>query len=212
MENKMVDIIKNNKRWCLLFICLIIFIAILEDVFDNEIVVFDTIIYNTISLVKTSLATNIFKTITVFGSAKVLVGITLVSFIILRNKRIPTCIALNLVTIGALNQVLKLIIQRPRPEGFRLIEETGYSFPSGHSMASAAFYGFLIYLIYKKVENRKLKIALMSILSLLILLIGISRIYLGVHYTSDVLAGFCVSISYLAIYTNVIDDFINNKE
>lgn len=204
MENKMVDIIKNNKRWCLLFICLIIFIAILEDVFDNEIVVFDTIIYNTISLVKTSLATNIFKTITVFGSAKVLVGITLVSFIILRNKRIPTCIALNLVTIGALNQVLKLIIQRPRPEGFRLIEETGYSFPSGHSMASMAFYGLIIYFIFKYVKNRKLKIAICTMLALLIVSIGISRIYLGVHYASDVIAGFVISIAYLVVYITIV--------
>ena len=79
-------------------------------------------------------------------------------------------------------------------------------------MASAAFYGFLIYLIYKKIENKKLKIILMTILSLLILLIGVSRIYLGVHYTSDVFAGFCVSISYLAIYTHIIDDFINKKD
>lgn len=204
MENKIVDIIKNNKRWCLLFICLIIFIAILEDVFDNEIVVFDTIIYDTISLTKTSLVTNVFKAITVLGSAKVLVGITLVSFIILRNKRISTCIAFNLVTIGVLNQVLKLIIQRPRPEGFRLIEETGYSFPSGHSMASMAFYGLIIYFIFKYLKNRKLKIAICTMLALLIVCIGISRIYLGVHYASDVIAGFVISIAYLVVYITIV--------
>jgi len=88
----------------------------------------------------------------------------------------------------------------------------GYSFPSGHSMISAAFYGFLIYLIYKKVKNKKLKITLIIVLSILIVSIGISRIYLGVHYTSDVLAGFTVSVSYLIIYTSIVKKFILERE
>ena len=81
-------------------------------------------------------------------------------------------------------------------------------------MASVAFYGFLIYLIYKKVENKKLRNIFITCLSILIILIGASRIYLGVHYTSDVLAGFLVTISYLMIYINIIDDYIgtNNKD
>lgn len=113
---------------------------------------------------------------------------------------------------GLLNQILKNIVQRPRPTEFRMIDESGYSFPSGHSMASAAFYGFLIYLVYKKVKNKKLKITIITLLSLLIILIGISRIYLGVHYTSDVLAGFFVSISYLTIYISIIDDYIGTAK
>ena len=95
-------------------------------------------------------------------------------------------------------------MQRPRPIEFRIIDENGYSFPSGHSMVSAAFYGFLIYLIYKNIKNKYLKWGLITILSLLIIFIGISRIYLGVHYTSDVLAGFLISISYLIIFTSLI--------
>ena len=97
-----------------------------------------------------------------------------------------------------------MIIQRPRPEDFRLIEETGYSFPSGHSMASMAFYGLIIYFAFKYVKNKNAKIIICTILSLLVLLIGISRIYLGVHYASDVIAGFVLSIAYLVVYITIV--------
>jgi undecaprenyl-diphosphatase len=98
-----------------------------------------------------------------------------------------------------LNQVLKRIIRRPRPTGINLIKENGFSFPSGHSMVSMAFYGVLIYLINKSKLNKETKLLLSLLLSILILFIGISRIYLGVHYASDVLAGFSLSLAYLII-------------
>ena len=126
----------------------------------------------------------------------------------IKNKKIGLLIGTNLVIVTILNQVLKFILQRPRPTEYRIINEIGYSFPSGHSMVSMAFYGFLIYLIYKNVKNKYLKLSLISILSLLIVMIGISRIYLGVHYTSDVCAGFLISISYLVLYINLANRFI----
>lgn len=102
------------------------------------------------------------------------------------------------------NQLLKNIVARPRPEGFRLVEESGYSFPSGHSMVSMAFYGFIVYWIFEKVKNPYLKWSSMIAISFIIIAIGLSRIYLGVHYASDVIAGFCISISYLILFTNLI--------
>ncbi len=79
-------------------------------------------------------------------------------------------------------------------------------------MVGMAFYGYLIYLIYKYVNNKSLKYTLITILSALIIIIGISRIYLGVHYTSDVIAGFLISISYLVAYTSFTKNFIQNTD
>lgn len=205
--------LKRNLKWITLFICVLAFLEIAEEVFEKELMMRDIIGYKLVNKYLISdFATPIAKFITQFGGVVGLVTLSTVFFVIIKNKRIGICIYLNLAIVGLLNQLLKHIVQRPRPTEFRLIDESGYSFPSGHSMASAAFYGFFIYLVYKKVRNRKLKIFLITILSLLIILIGISRIYLGVHYTSDVLAGFFVSISYLMIYTSIIDDFIGTSK
>ena len=121
---------------------------------------------------------------------------------------ISLAILINLIIVTLLNQGMKFILQRPRPTEYRIIEETGYSFPSGHSMVSMAFYGLLIYLIYKHIENKYLKWLLISILSLLIILIGFSRIYLGVHYVSDVIAGFLFSIAYLILFIKSINKYL----
>lgn len=209
------NFIKNNYIWIIFFICVLLFLALAEDVFTHEIMKGDIIGYNLVSkyLIKTNI-TPIVKCITWFGSATCLIIISLLTFI-LKNKKISICILSNLVIITILNQLFKFIFERPRPTEYRIITETGYSFPSGHSMVSMAFYGFIIYLIYKNVNNKYIKWILISILSLLIVSIGISRIYLGVHYTSDVLAGFLISISYLIIYikyTKKIIDKDSNYE
>ena len=79
-------------------------------------------------------------------------------------------------------------------------------------MVSMAFYGFIIYLVYKNVENKKIKYIVCTILTVLILFIGISRIYLGVHYASDVIGGFCFSIAYLIAYTNLIRNRVTQRK
>lgn len=143
--------------------------------------------YNIISSFISDNLTHIIKFITHFGGTFWFIIISTILLIIIKNKKIGISIVINLILIGGLNQLLKIIIKRPRPSEIRLVEASRYSFPSGHSMVSMAFYGFLIYLIYKKVNNKYLKTFLISILSILIVLVGVSRIYLGVHYTSDVL-------------------------
>ena len=212
MKEKTKEFMKKNLKWFVLFIALIGFLALAEDVFNKEIMNGDIIGYKIISTFLISdFATPIAKFITNFGGAIFLITLTVILFILIKNKKIGLSIFLNLVIITVLNQLLKRILQRPRPTEFRIIEETGYSFPSGHSMVSMAFYGYLIYLIYKYVKNKYVKWGLIVLLSILICSIGVSRIYLGVHYTSDVLGGFLVSISYLVLFISTVNKFFIEK-
>ena len=203
---KTKEIIEKNIKWVALFICIVLVIGIVIDVLNKEIYRLDVIGYGIISgkLISENL-TPIVKGITQLGGVIGLIVIATILSIAIRNKKIGILIWINLGLSALLNQILKNIVQRPRPTEYRIIDESGYSFPSGHSMVSTAFYGFLIYLIYKKIKNKYLKWGLITTLSLLIISIGISRIYLGVHYTSDVLAGLLISISYLIIFTTIVE-------
>lgn len=202
---KVREFISRNAKWIILFILLIAIIGIGQEVLRKEIMELDVIGYDIISkYLISNFATPIAKNVTQLGGAIFLILFAIILTLIIKNKKVGIYIWINLGISTLLNQGLKYIVQRPRPTEFRIIDETGYSFPSGHSMASAAFYGFLIYLIYKNIKNKYIKWGLIFTLSVLIILIGMSRIYLGVHYTSDVIAGFLISISYLIIFTSVI--------
>ena len=209
----MKEFIKKNLKWFILLVCLVGFLKLAEYVFSKEILRADILGYDLISsFLISDFATPIAKLITNFGGALVLIGTTVILVISIKNRRIGISIIANLGIVTGLNIVLKQIVQRPRPTEYRIVNETGYSFPSGHSMVSMAFYGFLIYLIYKYVKNKYLKIGLITFLSILIISIGISRIYLGVHYTSDVMAGFCISVSYLVLYVSSVSNWIKASD
>lgn len=212
MKDNWKEYIKKNLKWVVLFICLVGFLALTEDVFNKEIMQGDIIGYKIISTFLISdFVTPIAKFITNFGGAIFLSIATIALLLLIKNKKIGLSIFSNIVIITILNQLLKKILRRPRPTEFRIVEETGYSFPSGHSMVSMAFYGYLIYLIYRYIKNKYIKWSLIVLLSILICLIGISRIYLGVHYTSDVLGGFLLSISYLVVYISLIKKILSEE-
>ncbi len=187
------------KKKVSFLICITVFITLLVLLLTNNISFFDDFFYSIIIYFKNNFLTKIYKVFTFFCSVKFIIGFTILLVILIRNNKIKLFILCNLCGVVLLNQVLKRIIRRPRPTGINLIKENGFSFPSGHSMVSMAFYGVLIYLINKSKLNKETKLLLSLLLSILILFIGISRIYLGVHYASDVLAGFSLSLAYLII-------------
>jgi len=205
MKDKILNVVKDKKRFMLLFICLAIFIFILINVINGNIVGFDNTVYNGMISLKSNFTTVFFKAITKLADAETLILITIICLIVIKNRKIGASIAVNLVSSAFVNHLIKEIVQRPRPPiELRMVEESSFSFPSGHAMTSATFYGLIIYFALKNVKNKKLRNTICITLSLLVFLIGISRIYLGVHYASDVLAGFTFAIVYLVLYINFV--------
>ena len=195
----------------ILVLCSIIFTIVTYKVVTNENIYIDDIVYNFMSdNVINDKITNIVKIITNITSPLVVIVTAIILIIFIKNKKIKLSLMINLIGVTIINNLFKVIIARPRPDINRLVDETGYSFPSGHAITSMVFYGYLIYLIYKYVDNRKIKIPLMIFLILLIPIIGLSRIYLGVHYTSDVMGGFLLGVVYLIVFISSTKKYLDN--
>jgi len=170
--------------------------------FIKEVIYIDNLIKEWLSQLATPLFDHLFIFITCLGSvwAFITLGILVFFFLAIRKKYLEgiflnLCLIVTWVTMI----LLKLFFGRGRPPGEHLILVTGFSFPSGHAMISMAFYGFIAYLVGMNFPGRKGKL-LVLVLYLLILLIGISRVYLNVHYASDVLAGYLLGGVLLFIF------------
>jgi len=158
---------------------------------------FDTAVRNGIHAWASTPLTDAMRSITLLGEAPVLValGILVVWRLAAQGRRRAALIFVAAcVGAEALSEILKLVFRRPRPEAFfGFAEPETYSFPSGHSVMSACFYGVVAAILTVRVESRTAKIAIWTAAALLALTIGFSRVYLGVHYPSDVLAGYAAA-------------------
>lgn len=210
------NLIKNNSRWIVLIILLTIFIILLINMLNGNIKEFDNYIFSRIKSIRNENLTNMLIVITNIGGTTGLFFITLATVIILfllKKRKFAIAVTINILISTSTYVILKNIIQRSRPDiQERLIEETGFSFPSGHSTNNMAFYCLAIYLIYKNVKSKRIRDILCMILSIIPIIIGFSRIYLRVHYPSDVLAGFCLGVICVIVFTNFIYKRIENKE
>ena len=206
--------IKRNLRIILVAVALMVFLAVAMDVRSDDIARIDSSAYVFFVLhLRRPWLTPIMETISSLASPIILAAMLLVVEAFAPGRRPGLCAAVNLVMAVGINLVLKEIVQRPRPdESLRLVSEAGYSFPSGHSMVSMAFYGLLLWMVWNYEQDRFVKWMCSAGFAVLILLVGISRIYLGVHYASDVIAGFCVSLIWLAVYTKVAVPFLLSED
>lgn len=193
-----------KKKYILISILLIVFLLLTILVLTGSMKSFDSSIYNFLINLRSKSMDTFMKTITKFGNTMSVI-IILAIFVFILKKDDGYLLVMNTICVVSANQVLKHIIRRPRPDHLRLVKEKGFSFPSGHSMVSIALYGILIYIVNKNIKNKTLKIILISLLSLLILFIGLSRIYVGVHYPSDVLSGYILA----TVITILVIDYYN---
>lgn len=170
---------------------------------NQRIAAFDSNIIRAVQGLEAPGWTRLFKCFTWIGSGEIvtILGLLIVGFLygVLRHRM--ELVLFVWVTGGSalLNFALKLLFHRERPTLHRLIEETGYSFPSGHSMGAFSFYGILTYLLWRHIASRTGRVLLVIGSLVFIAGIGISRIYLGVHYPSDVLGGYLASGTWLGL-------------
>ena len=200
----MMNKIKNISKWIVCGIGILIFATIVVMLLTNNVTGLDNSIYNIIISSKSDVMTMFMTIITMMCNTEFIIVATLLLVLLIKNKKIGGMIASNVVLCSVINTIIKHIFLRPRPVGIKLIEQGGYSFPSGHSMMAVAFYGLLIYIIWNTKWRNVWKIFTTTLLVILILLIGISRIYVGVHFASDVIAGLSISLSYLIIFIELL--------
>jgi len=206
-----------QRRWPALYIVASFGISVLmltafgalawETLFRNAMGVFDNIFIWLVRYFASPSVDKIMILITNVGFGVSYVVIVAISFFVLtyyRRWREITGLAICLTGGAALNFWLKYLFHRSRPDLLRVVQETGYSFPSGHVIASMCFYGMMAFLIMRTISSWRGRLTIMTLAVILIVAIGISRIYLGVHYPTDVMAGCAAGSMWLAFCISIL--------
>jgi membrane-associated phospholipid phosphatase len=151
----------------------------------------------------TGFATDVLRAVTQLGGATFLLAVTIVAaLVLLLKRRIAHAALMGAALVGGegLNMALKAAFERPRPSFSEpLATAAGYSFPSGHAMVALAVYGALAFVIATSVKSRRAQVLIPVAAAVLVLAIGFSRLYLGVHYVSDVLAAYGAGLAWLTV-------------
>ena len=170
--------------------------------YPKQLIPFDSSIQTAIRGDLPAILTTIFRGITRLIDLPIVISwaiLLTVIFYLKKWKSESLLVAGNLSLAGILIVSLKHLYQRPRPEILHLVEEKGFSFPSGHSLAVTLLIGSLIIIVGQRVKDRTVKLILQILLGIYLVSVIISRVYLGVHYPSDVLASLCLGLGILFI-------------
>ena len=186
-----------------------LFIELTDTLKTETLATYDQNITNYIISYRSPALTNYFIFVTnigdVYGYLIVIVCTLLISILKFKRWKYVAQITIVLALSAVSNMILKRFIDRARPGIEHLVSVETLSYPSGHAMSAMAFYGFVIYLFYRFKMNLFLKWVVMLIFLLLILSIGISRIYLGVHYPSDIAGGFIAGFIWVVFCVLLFD-------
>lgn len=185
-------------------LCLVIFAYLLVEVLKGKPMRIDGLCHSLfVEKLRSPALTVVMKGVSNLASAPFIVAALVAAYAWAPCRLWVVCAAVNVGAASAIDQCLKVLVRRPRPQGFRLVEAPGLSFPSGHSMAAVAFYGYGIWLVQSGVCGISPGVVVDMTLACVILAIGVSRIYLGVHYASDVLGGFCLAFVWLVLFVRL---------
>lgn len=194
---------KNKKLIIVLSIFFLLWSLMVMNGYTKQ---FDLVIYEFLISFKSRYVTMFMCFISNTSRAFTIICMILIAFIL--HRKIGLLLFGNAFGNAFLNQGLKWLFKRQRPLFTHLQKVSGYSFPSGHTMIALSFYGFLYYLACLYIKDLKKRNIVCLLLGILILLVGISRIYLGVHFASDVVAGYLMSAIYLLVYIEIIEKYV----
>lgn len=211
-ENVTIKENRSGIRILAASIGVIAFVVIAWAVIAGKTMAFDDVVRYAFYDVRSDGLTVIAKAVTFLGNWQSIVILCLILLIAKPTRvkyGIPVSAGALFVTV--LNRLIKIAVERPRPDQLHhLIEESGFSFASGHAISSMFVFGMLIYLVRKNFRNRAAANVLTVILLIPAFGIGLSRVYLGVHYPTDVLAGWCLGFAVIAV-TAEVTERIGNK-
>ena len=190
---------KTYIRWTVMGCALICFGVIASQVVQNPVIGFDETVRSWVYEQRSPLLTAVFIPITYMGNWQTITMLAAILLAIPKTRRdIGLPFAVVSLSSTVLYKIVKGIFERPRPElEARLITQGGFSFPSGHSMNCIVCFGILIYLIRRYCPDRRAANILTVLLILLITGIGTSRVYVGVHFPTDVLGGWSLGLAFL---------------
>jgi len=185
----------------LIFLLIMMVFVYGEDYFDRR-------VFDLLALHITPSRVRFMNAISILGNQAFLIPANiaiLIYFVIRRNSYVVVRVAMVAITSVLVMEWIKNIFHRVRPENPLISAHPNFSFPSGHSFMSVSFYGLLIWLTAMYISNKKLQKLLIMLFLFLILLIGFTRVYLRVHYATDVIAGLCIGSAWLILSFSIID-------
>lgn len=208
-----------SQRFFIAFIICVIsaglFGFIASSIASGSIEQFDTAIISAVQGMEAPWLTVIFKIFTWIGSAYVVIPITLIAFLLLYfiyQQRGQAFLFVTVIVGTVLsNELLKLYFKRERPEIYRIIDAGGLSFPSGHTMMAFSLYSIIAYVLWHNMKSLGSRILLIFCVALMIIIIPMSRIYLGVHYPSDIVGGLAASTFLITMMITIYKIFQNKK-
>ena len=201
----------KNIIYISIIISLVIILSIImsSSLYD-KILEFDKVVIEFIKSIHNDYLTALFKVLTNFGDVYIPIFILICLLIFNNNRWVFILQACSYGFAGIFTYIFKLIVARPRPLEALINMPKTFSFPSGHTLTSFVFYMILFYLLsYKK--DRKQKGIVVTIGAIISLLVAFSRVYLGVHYFSDVLGGVILAIPCVLLIKNIINDKFDKK-
>ena len=191
------------RLWLVTALALILFVWLAREVMRGDALRLDTPIRSAVHARSSPPLTAMMRGLSLIGSEVGLVplGAILVWWLVAAKRR-RAAVVLAVAALGAeaLDQIMKLLFNRPRPEPFfGLAAPITHSFPSGHAMVSCCFFGVLAAILAARERSRARRVAIFAAAAILVALMGFSRVYLGFHYPTDVLAGYAAAVVWLGV-------------